>query len=71
MLAVAHVLGLLLASFALSYALPVGCALLYGDGLATRFLLAAAITAAVTAAASRKRVHRPSLSSSAQPIGSR
>ena len=47
MLAVAHVLGLLLASFALSYALPVGCALLYGDGLATRFLLAAAITAAV------------------------
>jgi trk system potassium uptake protein len=44
-LAVAHVLGLLLATFALSYVLPVGCALLVGDGLAGRFLLAAAITA--------------------------
>jgi trk system potassium uptake protein len=46
-LAVAHVLGLLLAGFALTYALPIGCALLLGDGLAVRFLLAAAITAAV------------------------
>jgi trk system potassium uptake protein len=46
-LAVAHVLGLLLASFALTYALPIGCALLLRDGLATRFLLAAAITLAV------------------------
>jgi trk system potassium uptake protein len=44
-LAVAHVLGLLLATFALSYVLPVGCALLVGDGLAGRFLLAASITA--------------------------
>ena len=43
MLAVAHVLGLLLASFALKYALPIGCALLLRDGLTTRFLLAAAI----------------------------
>ena len=47
MLAVAHVLGLLLAGFALTYALPIGCSLLFGDGLAARFLLAAAITAAV------------------------
>ncbi len=45
MLAVAHVLGLLLASFALTYALPVGCSLLFADGLASRFLAAAAITA--------------------------
>ncbi|HYB33003.1 MAG TPA: potassium transporter TrkG [Steroidobacteraceae bacterium] len=45
MLAVAHVLGLLLASFALAYALPVGCSLLFADGLAPRFLLAAALTA--------------------------
>jgi trk system potassium uptake protein len=44
-LAVAHVLGLLLASFALTYALPVGCSLLFADGLALRFLAAAAITA--------------------------
>jgi hypothetical protein len=63
-LAVAHVLGLLLASFALIYALPVGCALLYGDGLATRFLLAAAITAAVglilaTATARARRELKP------------
>ena len=47
MLAVAHVLGLLLGAFAVSYALPIGCALLFGDGLWSRFLLAAAITAAV------------------------
>jgi len=46
-LAVAHVLGLLLAGFALTYALPIGCSLLFGDGLAARFLLAAALTAAV------------------------
>ncbi|HEY4749897.1 MAG TPA: potassium transporter TrkG [Steroidobacteraceae bacterium] len=45
MLAVAHVLGLLLATFAFAYALPVGCSLLLADGLAGRFLLAAAITA--------------------------
>jgi trk system potassium uptake protein TrkH len=46
-LSVAHVLGLLLASFALTYALPVGCSLLLGDGLAPRFLAAAALTAGV------------------------
>jgi trk/ktr system potassium uptake protein len=45
--AVAHVLGLLLATFALAYLLPVGCSLLLGDGLWPRFLAAAAITAGV------------------------
>ena len=47
MLAVAHVLGLLLATFALAYVLPVGCSLLSGDGLLAQFLAAAAITAAL------------------------
>ena len=47
MLAVAHVLGLLLATFALAYLLPVGCSLLSGDGLLAQFLAAAAITAAL------------------------
>ncbi|MBV8909849.1 MAG: TrkH family potassium uptake protein [Gammaproteobacteria bacterium] len=46
MLAVAHVLGVLLAGFALLYAFPIGCSLLFADGLAGRFLAAAAITAA-------------------------
>ena len=46
MLAVAHVLGVLLAGFALLYALPIGCSLLLADGLAARFLAAALITAA-------------------------
>ena len=64
MLAVAHVLGLLLASFALTYALPIGCALLLGDGRWTRFLLAAAITTAVglvlaTATAHGRRELKP------------
>jgi len=45
--AVARALGLLLAGFALTYALPISCSLLFSDGLAGRFLLAAAITAAV------------------------
>ncbi len=45
MLAVAHVLGLLLASFALTYALPIGCSLLLEDHLWPKFLLAAALTA--------------------------
>ena len=47
MLAVAHVLGLLLATFALAYLLPVGCSLLFGDGLLVQFLTAAAISAGV------------------------
>jgi hypothetical protein len=45
-LAVAHVLGLLLSTFALAYALPVGCSLVMADGLWPKFLLAAALTAA-------------------------
>jgi len=44
-LAVAHFLGLLLATFALAYALPVGCSLVMADGLWPKFLLAAALTA--------------------------
>ena len=47
MLAVAHVLGLLLATFSLAYVLPLACSLLLADHLAPRFLLAAALTAAV------------------------
>ena len=47
MLAVAHVLGLLLAGSALTYLLPVACSLLFADGLWSHFLLAAAIAAAV------------------------
>jgi len=45
-LAVAHVLGLLLASFAASYLLPLLGSLWLGDGLALHFLTAALITAA-------------------------
>jgi len=58
--AVAHVLGLLLATFALAYALPVGCSLLLHDGLWPTFLLAAAITAGAGAllAAATYRVRR-------------
>jgi trk system potassium uptake protein len=41
--AVAYALGLLLATFALSFALPIGCSLLMGDGLAPQFLAAAAL----------------------------
>jgi trk system potassium uptake protein len=44
-LAVAYVLGVLLAGFALAYLLPIGCSLLFADGLAVRFLVAAAVTA--------------------------
>ena len=43
MFAVAYALGLLLAAFALTFALPIGCSLLMGDGLAGSFLLAAAL----------------------------
>ena len=45
MLAVAYALGLLLAAFALSFALPIACSLLMGDGLWPKFLLAAALAA--------------------------
>jgi trk system potassium uptake protein TrkH len=44
-LAVAYALGLLLAAFALSFALPIACSLLMGDGLWPKFLLAAALAA--------------------------
>jgi trk system potassium uptake protein len=44
-LAVAHFLGLLLATFALACALPVGCSLVMADGLWPKFLLTAALTA--------------------------
>jgi trk system potassium uptake protein TrkH len=47
LLAVTHVLGLLLATFALTYALPVVCSLLLGDHMTRQFLSAAAITAGV------------------------
>ena len=43
MFAVAYALGLLLAAFALTFALPIACSLLMEDGLAVRFLLAAAL----------------------------
>jgi trk system potassium uptake protein TrkH len=45
LLGIAHLLGLILATFGLAYILPIGCSLATGDGLWTRFLLAAAITA--------------------------
>ena len=44
MLAVAQVLGLLLAYFGATYALPIGCSLIMGDGLAGYFLAAAVAT---------------------------
>ena len=47
MLAVAHVLGLLLAAFAFSCVPALLCSLLLADGLAPRFLLAAAVTAGI------------------------
>lgn len=60
MLAVAYALGLLLAAFALSFALPIGCSLVMGDGLWPKFLLAAAIAAGcgLTLAAATARLKR-------------
>jgi len=63
-LAVAYALGLLLATFALSFALPIACSLLMEDGLWPKFLLAAALAAgcglALAAATVRlKRELRP------------
>ena len=49
MLGIAHLLGIILAAFGLAYLLPIGCSLATGDGLWTRFLLAAAITIAAGA----------------------
>ncbi|MCS6947653.1 MAG: potassium transporter, partial [Steroidobacteraceae bacterium] len=57
MLAVLHVLGLLLAIFAVTYLLPIACALIYGDRTAIEFALAAAFNLAVglgIAAATRR-----------------
>jgi trk system potassium uptake protein TrkH len=58
--AVAYVLGLLLAAFALSFALPVGCSLVMEDGLWPKFLLAAALSAGVglALAAATRRLKR-------------
>ena len=47
MLAVAHVLGLLLATFGATYVLPVGCSLIMEDGLWPQFLIAAAVNSGV------------------------
>ncbi|MBS0379129.1 MAG: TrkH family potassium uptake protein [Proteobacteria bacterium] len=47
MLAVAHVLGLLLAAFAATCVLPIGCSLWYGDHAWSAFLVSAAIALAV------------------------
>jgi trk system potassium uptake protein len=43
--AVAYVLGLSLAAFALAYLLPIGCSLVMGDGVWPKFLAAAACAA--------------------------
>jgi trk system potassium uptake protein TrkH len=58
--AVAYVLGLLLAAFALSFALPIGCSLVMEDGLWPKFLLAAALSAGVglALAAATRRLKR-------------
>ena len=60
MLAVAHVLGLLLAAFAATCVAPLLCSLWFGDGLWLKFLLTAALTAGagLTLAAATYRVRR-------------
>lgn len=60
MLAVAYALGLLLAAFALTFALPIACSLAMGDGLWLKFLLAAALAAGcgLTLAAATARLKR-------------
>lgn len=64
MLAVAHVLGLLLAFFGATYLLPIGCSIVTGDGLALFFVVAAASSAGtglvmVAATAGRRRELKP------------
>ena len=44
MLGVTYFLGLILAAFGLVYALPIGCSLVNGDGLWSKFLLCATLT---------------------------
>ncbi|HEX4619796.1 MAG TPA: potassium transporter TrkG, partial [Steroidobacteraceae bacterium] len=60
MLAVAYALGLLLAAFALTFALPIACSLVMGDGLWPSFLVAAALTAGcgLALAAATRRLKR-------------
>ena len=60
MLAVAHVLGLLLAAFAATCVAPLVCSLWFGDGLWLKFLLTAALTAGagLLLAAATYRVRR-------------
>jgi trk system potassium uptake protein TrkH len=60
LLAVLHVLGLLLASFATSCLLPLACSLWYADGLWPHFLITAAVTAGcgVLLAAATYRLRR-------------
>jgi trk system potassium uptake protein TrkH len=47
LLGVAHVLGLLLAMFGVTYALPVGCSIIMRDGLWPQFLIAAVINSGI------------------------
>jgi trk system potassium uptake protein TrkH len=49
-LGVAHVLGLLLATFGVAYLLPIGCSIATGDGLWLQFFIGAAINTGVGAA---------------------
>jgi len=49
-LGVAHVLGLLLATFGVAYLLPIGCSIVTGDGLWLQFFIGAAINTVVGAA---------------------
>ena len=64
MLAVAHVLGLLLAFFGATYLLPIICSVFTGDGLALHFVVAAASSAGagllvVAATMGRRRELKP------------
>lgn len=57
MLGVAHVLGLLLAIFGMTYVMPIACSLLYRDGQLEQFVIAAVVSSAVgllIAAATRR-----------------
>ena len=60
MLAVAYALGLLLAAFALTFALPIACSLVMGDGLWPRFLMVAVLAAGcgLALAAATRRLKR-------------
>jgi trk system potassium uptake protein TrkH len=47
MLAVAHVLGLMMAFFAVTFVMPIACSLIVADGIAIDFVAAAAINVLV------------------------